>query len=88
MITTHAGVHTISGQVWLHAIANGFDGALRWAISEKPWVIAAQSNTWVGDYTADDAAGDKAFDSYVVSDAPPLLCLMPSNGPGAVSELL
>jgi hypothetical protein len=50
---------------WLHSIAHGYDGALRWAMAEKPWVIGAQQNTWVGDYTADTAAGVKAFDSYV-----------------------
>ena len=50
---------------WLHAIAHGYDGGLRWAIAEKPWVIGAQQNIWVGDYTADSPAGFKAYDSYV-----------------------
>jgi hypothetical protein len=27
---------------WLHSIAHGHDGALRWAMAEKPWVIGAQ----------------------------------------------
>ena len=34
-------------------------------MAEKPWVIGAQSNTWVGDYTADTPAARKAFDMYV-----------------------
>ena len=50
---------------WLHSIAHGFDGGLRWALAEKPWVIGAQQNIWVGDYTADSPAGSKAYDSYV-----------------------
>ncbi len=50
---------------WLHAIAHGYDGGLRWAIAEKPWVIGAQQNIWVGDYTADSPAGFKAYDDYV-----------------------
>lgn len=50
---------------WLHSLAHGHDGALRWAMAEKPWVIGAQCNTWVGDYTAPNAAGTKAFDSYI-----------------------
>ena len=58
------------GAVWdimsfLHSIAHGHDGALRWAMAEKPWVIGAQQNTWVGDYTGTSAAAEKAFDSYV-----------------------
>ena len=50
---------------WLHSIAHGHDGALRWAMAEKPWVIGAQQNTWVGDYTGNSAAAEKAFDMFV-----------------------
>ena len=50
---------------WLHSIAHGHDGALRWAMAEKPWVIGAQQNRWVGDYTGNSAAAKKAFDMYV-----------------------
>ena len=34
-------------------------------MAEKPWVIGAQQNTWVGDYTGTSAAAEKAFDMYV-----------------------
>lgn len=64
---------------WLHSIAHGHDGALRWAMAEKPWVIGAQQNTWVGDYTGNSAAAEKAFDMYPTTRIPLLHAQLPDT---------
>lgn len=43
---------------WLTALSSGYDGAIRWALTEKPYVLGAQADTWIGDNQRDPVAHD------------------------------